>query len=60
MKLKISITLERTYEPLSEFYSDPNPESILKEDIKSYQEDPAYMLEFKDTTLSVKGEVIEP
>ena len=60
MKLKISITLERIYEPMTEFYVDSNPENILKTDIKLFQEDPSYILEFVDTKTIVKGEIIEP
>lgn len=60
MKLKMTVTLERIYEPMTEFYVDATAENILKTDIKLYQEDPCYLLEFLNTTISVKGEIIEP
>ena len=60
MKLKIVIHMERIYEPMTEFYVSATPEDILKTDIKLFQEDPSYLLEFNDTIISVKGEIIEP
>lgn len=60
MKLKIIVHMERVFEPMLEFYDNPSAESVLKMELKSYEEDPGYLLEYEDTMLSVKGEIIEP
>jgi hypothetical protein len=60
MKLKIVVSMERIFEPMAEFYEDNTAEGILKAEIAVYEDDPSMLLDHRDTTLSVKGEILEP
>ena len=52
--------MERIFEPMAEFYEDNTAEGILKAEIAVYEDDPSMLLDHRDTTLSVKGEILEP
>ncbi len=59
MKIKIKVTMERDFEPMLEFYNNKNALAILEQEIRSYKSDPAFMLDYKDTKITVEGELLE-
>lgn len=51
--------MEREFTPMQEFYNTSSTEEILKKELKFYEEDPAFLLEFNDTEIKVEGTIIE-
>lgn len=59
MKIKIKVTIERIFEPMLEFYENKHPLAVLEHEIRTYKDDPDYILKYHDTKVTVEGELIE-
>ncbi len=59
MKIKLKVTIERTFEPMVEFYENSHPMAILEQEIRLNKSEPDYLLQHNDSIVTVEGELIE-